>query len=272
MGAEYASAIDMWVPDAWVWKGQLAIVPDPAIVIHKTASSGDAIAVANFFIGDTSTKKSSHFIVGRDGTVVQCVHLTDAAGANCCTEPGYDPFWNHYLAENGDNLNWSTFSIEHVDNDLNNATPCTQQQLDSSFALVQFLCHTYGITADKIHGHNSIDPKTRAHCPGNYPLDDLKNFIRTGGINKFMDKQFSDVWLSVPGAYMSGIALIVKQGFMLRKLSVCFQTSAEISTNDWAGNPVLLQYLSNGLHVEYANGHGTIFDAFNNVVFQGRLQ
>lgn len=87
-----------------------------------------------------------------------------------------------------------------------------------------------------------------------------------------MENQFDAVWTS-SNAPKSGIYEIVKQGFMLRKYSACFPTSAELggSMTDWAGNPIIYQTLSNGLHAEYANGHATVYDAFNNVVYSGHL-
>src|SRR5260221_5268598 len=65
--------------------------PGSALVIHKTASGTSAEAVANFFINDPNGA-SSHFVIGQDGEIVQCVHLVDGAWANCCVVNWIDPY------------------------------------------------------------------------------------------------------------------------------------------------------------------------------------
>src|SRR6266581_4247614 len=56
--------------------------PGSAIVVHKTGG-GDGTAEGTAFYFQHETNKSAHFVIGQDGTVVQCVHLADGAGANC---------------------------------------------------------------------------------------------------------------------------------------------------------------------------------------------
>src|SRR5258708_6040593 len=161
--------------------------PGSALVIHKTASGGSAEDIANLFINDPA-RASSHFIVGQDGEIVQCVHLIDGAGANCCVETGYDPYWNTLLQQFG-NLNRCTVSIEHCDPASDNSTPLTAAQQASSFKLVKWLVDQYGfdITSDghgqmvDIKGHNTIDPINRARCPGAYPWSELHTYLQGGG-------------------------------------------------------------------------------------------
>ena len=86
--------------------------PGSALVIHKTASGSRAEDIANFFANDPA-KASSHFVIGQDGTIVQCVHLVDGAGANCCVETGYDTYWTPLVQQFG-NLNRCTISVEHT--------------------------------------------------------------------------------------------------------------------------------------------------------------
>src|SRR5256885_14833018 len=97
MTVDYPNAIDMVITDpSRVFVGALVNVPheDLSIVIHKTASGGQtsAQALARYF-KNNADKVSSHFIVGKDGSVVQCVSLYDGAAANCCTSSGYDSYW-----------------------------------------------------------------------------------------------------------------------------------------------------------------------------------
>lgn len=166
----------MLVPENNVFIGAQ---PGSALVLHKTASGTSAEQIANFFINDPGMK-SAHFVIGQDGEIVQCVHLVDGAGANCCVETGYDPYWNPLLQKFG-NLNRCTISIEHVDSASDNSTPLTAAQKASSFKLIKWLVDQYGFAKEDIKGHNSIDPINRTRCPGVYPWDELFSYLENGG-------------------------------------------------------------------------------------------
>ena len=166
----------MLVPEGNVFIGAQ---PGSALVIHKTASGSKAEDIAHFFANDPN-KASSHFVIGQDGTIVQCVHLIDGSGANCCVETGYDSYWTPLVQQFG-NLNRCTISIEHCDPTSDNSTPLTSAQKDSSFKLVKWLVDQYGFAHADIKGHNTIDPINRARCPGNYPWQELFDYLDTGG-------------------------------------------------------------------------------------------
>ena len=177
-GTDYPDAIPMFVDESRVF---IDANPRFAIVIHKTACNGPCTAqnVANFFANDPN-EASTHYIVGQDGTVVQCVLEKDGAGGNCCVDPGYDPFWQPFV-DKGMNLNLVTFSIEHCDPTIDNSTPCTETQKQASFGLVQYLVKKYNIPLDHIKGHNTIAPINRKNCPGNYPWAELMSYLQQGG-------------------------------------------------------------------------------------------
>jgi len=172
---DYAPAIPMYVPADNVFIDQNIPL---WVVIHKTASGNTAQEIANFF-AHAPDKRSAHYVVGMDGTVVQCVAEKDGAGANCCLEAGHDSFWPTNI-----NLNWVTISIEHVDPTPDNSTPVTLAQKQASFLLVADICKRQGIPASKIAGHNSLDPISRARCPGNYPMEELRAYVtsKVGGV------------------------------------------------------------------------------------------
>lgn len=167
---DYPGAVQMLItsPD-WVFTDALQSVPnsDISIVIHKTACGGacTAISVADYFGGDTASHKSSHFIVGRDGIVVQVVLLKDGAGANCCLEPGHDTYWDPLMRKYG-NLNRCTISIEMIDETSDNTQTMPEVQIVAAINLCKWLAHRYNLPYTHFKGHNSIDPISRQRDPG----------------------------------------------------------------------------------------------------------
>ena len=151
------------------------------VVIHKTASGGAAQDIAHFFANDPNMA-STHYVVGQDGTIVQCVMEVDGAGGNCCLETGHASF-----LPLGVNLNVKTVSIEHVDPATDNSTPLTSAQKAASFKLVHDICQRHNIPMRRgdasggIIGHMDIAPLSRARCPGNYPWDELFTYLANGG-------------------------------------------------------------------------------------------
>ena len=150
-----------------------------AIVIHKTGGDPTPESVKQNFL---NSGHSVHYAIGQDGQVWQFVLESSGAGGNCCTEPGYDPFWDQYLHKFRD-LNLCTLSIEHCDPREDNQTPLTPKQKEASFKLVAHLVKRYRIPVSHIMTHASIDPINRARCPGNYPMDELRQFIQAGGFS-----------------------------------------------------------------------------------------
>lgn len=278
MGVEYPPAIDMFIDDpAWVWPGILAGIPGNrlSIVIHKTACNGfcSATDVANFFHNDAQGHKSVHFIVGKDGSVIQVVRLANGAGGNCCLEVGFDTYWSTQgvTLNNGvtsPNVNTISYSIEHEDWTVNNTDVMPIVQIDASFALVKFLCSKFGIPASNIKGHNSLDPISRAHCPGStYPMSQLiqevKSMVTTiPGVTT----QQKAVWnypidsLNNLLAPVTPIPYIRTNTNIYKSWAAAYTTvnmggatGNEVATTDWAGNPIMLQYFASGIRCEYSN-------------------
>jgi len=176
--SQYPDAIEMYVPRDRVFINQNT---HEWIVIHKTAGGSSAQAIADYF-ATTPLMTSSHFVVGRDGTIVQCVRLEDGAAANCCLTEGHADF----LAEGG-NYNLRTISIECVDETYRNTQDMTPAQKNALFKLVKWLCEKYDIPerygdeAGGIIGHCDLDPVNRADCPGpRFPWDELWRFLKEG--------------------------------------------------------------------------------------------
>ena len=119
-----------------------------SIVIHYTANPGSsAMANRDYFEGlkdAHTTKASSHFIVGLDGEVVQCIPTTEIAYAS-------------------NNRNADTISIEccHPDETgkFNEAT------YDSAVKLSAWLCVRFGLTSENVIRHYDVTGK---NCPKYY--------------------------------------------------------------------------------------------------------
>lgn len=165
------------------------------IVLHGTGGGTTAQATASYFQSTqgTSNPVSSHYIVGIDGAVVQCVMERDGAWANGYISGqsgtsgdgignGYhDSWW-----DSGINPNNLTISIEHVKSATDNSSQLTDVQKQASFKLIRDICQRNNIPARKadanggITGHYAIDPVNRAECPGPYPWDELFTFLQQG--------------------------------------------------------------------------------------------
>lgn len=118
------------------------------IVIHYTANPGtSAYNNRDYFEGlkDTHvTKASSHFIIGLEGEIVQCIPCDEWAYAS-------------------NERNEDTLSIECCIPD--ESGQFSRQTYDSLVELVSWLCFRYGLTADDILRHYDVTGK---NCPKYY--------------------------------------------------------------------------------------------------------
>lgn len=115
------------------------------IVVHYTANPGtSAMANRNYFEGlkdSHAAKVSSHFIIGIEGEVVQCIPCAEWAYAS--------------NERNGD-----TISIECCIPDESGAF--TERTYDSLVELVSWLCFRYGLTEEDLLRHYDVTGKS---CP-----------------------------------------------------------------------------------------------------------
>jgi N-acetyl-anhydromuramyl-L-alanine amidase AmpD len=153
------------------------------IILHGTAGGSSAEEIANYFASTSGTSNpvSSHFVIGQDGEIVQCVAESDGAWANGGITAGHDPWWSTSI-----NPNNQTISIEHVKPATDNSTPLTAAQQAASFKLIADICKRWNIPARAadasggITGHYSMDPVNRANCPGAYPFTALWEYLDGG--------------------------------------------------------------------------------------------
>lgn len=133
------------------------------IVIHYTANPGTtAEQNRNYFEGLKDTKKtraSSHFIVGIEGEIVQCVPTAEVAYAS-------------------NNRNSDTVSIETCH--LREDGKYTQDTYQSLVHLTAWLCEKFGLTEEDVIRHYDVTGKI---CPKHFVEDEAawKQFKRDVG-------------------------------------------------------------------------------------------
>ena len=136
--------VELLTPNEWS-RPQIALEQIQGIVIHYTANPGStAQQNHDYFEGlkdSQSTKASSHFIIGLDGEVIQCIPSSE---------------WSY--ASN--DRNRDTLSIEccHPDESgqFNEAT------YQSMVELTGWLCHRFGLSSEDVIRHYDVTGKI---CP-----------------------------------------------------------------------------------------------------------
>jgi hypothetical protein len=153
------------------------------LVLHGTAGGERAEDIATNIFQNPAYAASTHFVIGKDGHIVQGVPCSLAAWSNGFIASPRIP-WNPNI-----NPNLYCISIEHCKNQKNaagqydNSDPLTSLQQTSSFRLVKAICEEYGIPKRRadVHGgiceHADFDTVNRSHCPGPYPYDGLWPYL-----------------------------------------------------------------------------------------------
>lgn len=196
----------IWIPAAHHWIGREGVTPR-YIVIHGTAGFTTAEQVGYFFQdGSDPNRASTHYVIGLDGTIVQCVDENDAAWANGgvtgisgVSGDGYGNGQHDWWWGGSVNPNLLTIAIEHVKPNSDNSNIPTPAQAAASARLVTHICQRWGIPQRKadqsggITGHYAIDPLNKAHCPGPFPWDqiysgeDMSIELSTPGVGNFFE-------------------------------------------------------------------------------------
>lgn len=126
------------------------------VVIHISTST---IASAKSWFNTPTSWASSHFITGKDGSIVQFVEEDKKAWANGRVN---NPTFKLYKPNVNPNV--YSLSIENEGTDLSIA-PETQHKALTE--LLHYLCDKYAIPKDRDHiiGHYQIDGINRINCP-----------------------------------------------------------------------------------------------------------
>ena len=151
-----AQKIDGLDPTTQSWVGSInfGIRKPNFVIIHHTAQNSTQQTINTFLVKGKS-EVSSHYIVGKDGAVVQMVN--DYLRAN---HAGIGRWGNT------SDLNSSSIGIELDNNGVNQ--PFTDAQIKSLIALLDALKKRYNIPTAKFIGHADIAPG-RKNDPKNFP-------------------------------------------------------------------------------------------------------
>ena len=138
-GAPYID-VELLTPNEYS-RPQIPIESVKYIAIHYTANPGaTAMANRNYFenLANThETKVSSHFVIGLDGEVVQCIPTSEMSYAT-------------------NSRNVDTVSIECCHQD---------ETYDSAVKLTAWLCVRFGLTSENVIRHYDVTGK---NCPKYY--------------------------------------------------------------------------------------------------------
>ncbi|MDB5101018.1 MAG: N-acetylmuramoyl-L-alanine amidase, family 2, partial [Cyanobacteria bacterium RYN_339] len=125
------------------------------IVLHHTGDNGTAQDTGRFF-QDPASKVSSHYIVGKDGTIVQPVQDDKRA-------------WHAGVSSyrGVDDVNDFSLGIE-IANKGDDRDPYTDAQYEALANLVAWMMQTYNVPMERITGHKYVAlPRGRKDDPSN---------------------------------------------------------------------------------------------------------
>ena len=141
---------------SWVGSVNFGIRRANFVILHHTAQDSTAQTLQTFTI--PRTQVSAHYVVGRDGKVIQMVN--DYLRAQHAGESRWG---------NNTDLNSSSLGIE-LDNNGNE--PYSDHQMNSLYILLANLKKKYGIPTANFIGHADIAP-ARKPDPNNFPWKNL---------------------------------------------------------------------------------------------------
>jgi hypothetical protein len=190
-----------------------------------------------YWFQNAESEVSAHYVIGRDGSTIQCVREADAAWSNGHVSAGADEWWRNSV-----NPNLISISIELVKPHADNSDEISLKQRDRCFELVREICQRWKIPARQadqsggITGHFSMDPANRSRCPGPFPWPQLWQFLDGGSIMSGVPQGWKDDGsiLSAPNGYK------VQKGFREFILKNNWQPDNMPLMNEAGLNPVEL--------------------------------
>lgn len=133
------------ITDEWVGTTNFSIRKPNYVIIHHTAQDSLAQTISTFTL--PRTQVSSHYVVGRDGEIVQMLN-------------DYLRSWHAGKGRWGSDTDLNSASIG-IELDNNGSEPFTTAQIESLLVLLKRLKWKYGIPTANFIGHSDIAPSRK---------------------------------------------------------------------------------------------------------------
>ncbi|WP_075349295.1 N-acetylmuramoyl-L-alanine amidase [Algoriphagus marinus] len=130
------------ITDEWVGTTNFSVRRPNYVIIHHTAQDSLAQTIKTFTL--TRTQVSSHYVIGRDGEVVQMLN-------------DYLRSWHAGRGRWGNDTDLNSASIG-IELDNNGFEPFTEKQIESLLLVLKRLKAKYGIPTANFIGHSDIAP------------------------------------------------------------------------------------------------------------------
>ncbi|MFZ5622736.1 MAG: N-acetylmuramoyl-L-alanine amidase [Pseudomonadota bacterium] len=170
----------------------------PVIGICYHIAEGGRGSVESWF-GSAQSQASSHFLICRDGSLVQFVAEEDAAWTQGDTQAVTWPLYDRAV-----NPNLQLIGIEH---EGYHNQPWTEAMYQTDVALTLHLCERFAIPPRRPYllGHHELNGKTRRNCPGpHFPWERLIDEVQRVYIKRLIP------WMA--DALSTGLALGLTDG------------------------------------------------------------
>lgn len=141
------------ITDEWIGTTNFSIRKPNFVIIHHTAQDSLKQTITTFTL--TRTQVSSHYVVGRDGEIVQMLN-------------DYLRSWHAGRGRWGNDTDLNSASIG-IELDNNGSEPFTQVQIESLLVLLKRLKWKYGIPTANFIGHSDIAPSRKVDPSTYFP-------------------------------------------------------------------------------------------------------
>lgn len=145
------------ITDEWVGTTNFSIRKPNYVIIHHTAQDSLQQTIKTFTL--SRTQVSSHYVVGRDGEIVQMLN-------------DYLRSWHAGRGRWGNDTDLNSASIG-IELDNNGREPFTVAQIESLLVLLKRLKWKYGIPTANFIGHSDIAPSRKVDPSTYFPWKTL---------------------------------------------------------------------------------------------------
>ncbi len=141
------------ITDEWIGTTNFSIRKPNYVIIHHTAQDSLKQTITTFTLNRTQV--SSHYVVGRDGEIVQMLN-------------DYLRSWHAGRGRWGNDTDLNSASIG-IELDNNGSEPFTEAQMESLLVLLKRLKWKYGIPTANFIGHSDIAPSRKVDPSTYFP-------------------------------------------------------------------------------------------------------